>query len=299
MRCVLAVTLLKFLALLPRAWLQFLGRQVGRASFHANSRSRRITEANLEVCFPLWSEGQRRKLALDSLVMTGQTLFEIPAIWFRKPEVTKRWIVSISNESLLDDAISTNRGVIVVLPHLGNWELFNAYFYGRRESMTALFQPPEKSWQKSVVERGRKLFGNRMVATNRRGISSLYRTLGRGGIVTILPDQVPESGVYAPFFGVQALTDTLTSRLARKTGARIVTAVVLRRADGLFEVRFARPDPGVYSRDVEQSVAAVNRTVEACAGEWPEQYQWEYKRFRKRPSGEEKLYRFNKPVAWH
>ena len=45
-------------------------------------------------------------------------------------------------------------------------------------------------------------------------------------------------------------------------------------------------DEGFYSDDIEESVAAMNRSIEQLAEHSLEQYQWEYKRFKKQPDGQ-------------
>ena len=75
--------------------------------------------------------------------------------------------------------------------------------------------------------KGRSRSGVRPVPTDPGGIKALYQALGRGEMVVILPDQQPKArvrgaGVFAPFFGVPALTMVLVGRLARKTGAPVI-----------------------------------------------------------------------------
>ena len=186
----------------------------------------------------------------------------------------------------------------VIRRYPGNWELCNVYFAGRGK-MTALYQPPRKAYLHETMKKIRSHFGNELVAANVKGIARLYRVLEKGGVVVILPDQVPGTGLYVPFFGIEALTDKLLSRLVQKTDARVVAACVTRLEDGRFEVGFRAVDEGIYSSDIETSVRAVNATVENCVREIPAQYQWEYKRFRERPGGEKKIYRFGRPEAFH
>tara|TARA_B110000037_G_C16744485_1_gene352632 strand:- start:309 stop:521 length:213 start_codon:yes stop_codon:yes gene_type:complete len=49
-------------------------------------------------------------------------------------------------------------------------------------------------------------------------------------------------------------------------------------------------DEGIYSSDVQVSLAAMNAGIERCIMAAPEQYQWEYKRFKRRPDGNKKFY---------
>ena len=140
--------------------------------------------------------------------------------------------------------------------------------------------------------------GNRMVPTNRAGITALFRTLRDGGTVVVLPDQVPASGVYVPFFGHEALTDELSARLLQRSGAKALGLGILRREDGRFDVHVQAPGDDIYLGD-NRAVTAVNALVEQIVMLAPAQYQWEYKRFRERPSGEPKIYRFGKSTRTH
>ncbi|MCZ6503268.1 MAG: lysophospholipid acyltransferase family protein [Gammaproteobacteria bacterium] len=293
-----AQLLLIVLARFPRRLCQLLGRLVGLINFLVKTRAYQVTRANLRLCFPDMADVDRETLVKESLLSTGQTLMETPAVWLASEKVLEKWIARVSADNLLNEAVGEGKGVIVLLPHLGNWELFNVYFASRGK-MTALYQPPRKAYLQETMKKIRGHFGNELVAANVKGIARLYRVLDKGGVVVILPDQVPATGLYVPFFGIEALTDKLLSRLVRKTDAKVVAACVTRLEDGRFEVGFRAVDGGIYSSDIERSVRAVNATVENCVLEVPAQYQWEYKRFRERPKGEKKIYRFNKPETFH
>jgi KDO2-lipid IV(A) lauroyltransferase len=112
-------------------------------------------------------------------------------------------------------------------------------------------------------------------------------------MVGILPDQVPggTGGLFAPFMGVETNTIKLVSRLIDRTNCLVVSLCAMRRSDGQgFDMVFRKADPEIYSKDVETSVAALNRSVEACVRDRPEQYQWEYKRFKDARKGSRHTY---------
>ncbi len=281
---------LRLLAVLPLGLSRWFGKVLGLFNFYLGTRAAKVTAENLDLCFPGIPEAERRLLAKKSLSQTGQTLMEVPAAWLGSARRISRWINKVENEDLLDDAVEAGNGVIVLLPHLGNWEMFNVYF-ATRGKMIALYQPPRNQDLQSLMAKIRQKFGNELVPTSVKGIARLYRGLAEGRVVTILPDQVPMTGEYAPFFGQPALTDVLVSRLQKKTGARIVCCTVRRESPG-FVVSFLEPDERIYSADVRESLAGLNATIEKSISNCVEQYQWEYKRFRERPEGSKKLYKF-------
>lgn len=287
---------LKLVALLPFRMVQWLGILIGLYNWLFHTRAAQVTEVNLKVCLPELDAQARRHLSKISLMQTGQTMMETASIWMGSIDKNLSRIKRVTGEDILTGSLRQERGVILILPHLGNWELFNL-FYGARATMTALYQPPRQEPLHKLIRKVRNRSGNTMVPTTRSGLAQLYRTLVQGGVVTILPDQVPANGLYAPFFGVQALTDQLIPRLVKRTGARVVCVYVKRLSRGIgFEVIFRPSNPAIDSPDLNSSVSAVNASIEACVREIPEQYQWEYKRFKERPVGELKLYQFNKKV---
>lgn len=287
--------LLRAQALFPLGLSRWLGRVFGTLGYRFKSRSTEVTALNLRLCFPEMSDAQIQELALKSMQHTGMTAFETPAVWLSSPTRTTPWITSVENEALLDQAMSSGRGTVILLPHLGNWEMFNVYF-ATKGRMTALYHPPRQDWLKPLMS---EIRGDNLVPTDRQGLTTLYKELEAGHVVTVLPDQVPASGEFAPFFSEPALTDRLVPRLMRKTGAQALVCIVYRNEQG-FSVRFEQPEPEVNDDDMQVALTALNRSVELSMRDHVEQYQWEYKRFRERPSGFKKLYKFgNSPQYFH
>lgn len=290
---------LRVMSWLPLRVSQALGHSIGVVGFWLDSRSAKVARVNIQTCFPELDAEVRENLVKEALIHTGKMFMETPATWLGRFDRINSWIKNIEGEDVLNKAKARQRGVVVLLPHLGNWELFNVYM-STRGKMTALYSPPRQVYLVSLMEHVRHSFGNELVSTTVKGIATLYRRLNEGKMVVVLPDQVPRSGVYAPLFGVEALTDTLVSRLLQKTNASAVCAYVRRNnyPDG-FDIVFREPDDEIYANDLYRSAAALNRVIEACVREAPEQYQWAYKRYKERPAGERKLYRFNRPEGFH
>jgi len=278
----------------PRRLSGLIGDFIGTVNLSLQTRSAKVTRTNIDLCFPELSESERSLLVAESLKNTGKNVMETPAAWMGSFGRINQWITGVENREIVEQAYKEGNGVIIILPHLGNWELFNVYYaHHPVGEMTGLYQPPDKAYLQHIMAEIRGRFGNEVVPTTRQGITRLYRCLGNGGLVTILPDQVPETGDFVDFFGEKALTDRLISRLLGKTGARVVCCFIKRLPENKgFTACFREPDPDIYSKDRLISMAGVNKSVEACVREVPAQYQWEYKRYRERPSGELRVYNY-------
>ncbi|MEO8010440.1 MAG: lipid A biosynthesis acyltransferase, partial [Dokdonella sp.] len=99
-------------------------------------------------------------------------------------------------------------------------------------------------------------------------------------------------GVFAPFFGIEALTMVLVPRLAERTGAIVLFAFAERLTDGAgFRIHIVPAPEGIADADLRVACSALNRGIENCVVLAPMQYQWHYKRFSKRPAGERNPYR--------
>ncbi|MDL0433335.1 lysophospholipid acyltransferase family protein [Marinobacter sp. TBZ242] len=282
------ITALRLAGKLPLRGAQLIGRFFGMISWVSRSQLRTVTEINLKICFPELTDEQRQRMARSSLRHTGQTMMEIPLIWEWPVERCLGLIREIEGEELLTEAKKDGRGLLLLAPHLGNWELTGLYFSSRYR-MAALYSPPHiKEFEDYMVKvRGR--MGSELVRGDRRGLARLITLLREGEVAGILPDQSPrgKGNAYAPFFGLEVRTMTLVSKLLQKSGAKPLMTYSERLKDGQgFRLVIRECEAGIDDDDPVVATSALNRSVENCVREAPEQYQWEYKRMRHRPPGE-------------
>jgi len=249
--------------------------------------ARRITAVNLSLCFPDMDEAERQRLLRQSLVETARTAFELGLFWMAPVSRGLSNIVSISGQEILQEAQNRGRGVIIMAPHLGNWELTGLYM-ATCGPITNLYKPPRLEALQAFMVQVRERSGATLVPTNRKGVAMLFKALERGEMIGILPDQEPplDGGVFAPFFGMPALTMTLVSKLSARTGAPVVCAFAKRLPDSRgFELIFAEAHTGIAYEDINIAAVALNRSVQDCVLQAPAQYQWEYRRFKQQPDG--------------
>ncbi len=285
------VLLLKASAYLPLILSRTIGTCVGYFVYLSGGKMMKVTRTNIQLCFPELSEDEQQKLVRQSLIETGKAMLETGAVWMRDYAWLKRRIVAVEGLGLLEDMVKQPAGTILLVPHLGNWEVMGLYLTEISE-VTSLYQPPDIAVLEPIIRAAREKLGAVLVPTNRQGVATLLKSLKGGGLTAILPDQVPEhsGGSYASFFGVTALTMTLVHNLVKRTGAQVLAGFA-ERVPGGFRIVFRHAEPGIGDDDVERSLIALNLTVEACVRQSPAQYQWEYKRFKRQPFDMAKVYR--------
>jgi len=284
--------LLKLLALLSYANTQKLGRFIGRILWMGDSSVTRVTKVNIELAYPDYSVEDQQRLIKASLTETAKLFAEFGAMWEWPSDKALSLIQSVQGRELFDEASKQNKGLIVLAPHHGNWELVGLYLSTLRP-MAALYRPPKIKPLEDYMSKVRGRHGSELVPTTKRGVVRLFSVLREQGMVGILPDQVPggTGGVFAPFMGVESNTIKLVSRLIEKTDCLVVSAVAMRRDDDTgFDLIFREAEPEIYSKDLMTSVVAMNQMVERCVMDRPEQYQWEYKRFKDARKGSRHTY---------
>jgi len=228
---------------------------------------------------------ERDALARRSLIETARTACELGQVWINPPSKSLAKIVKYTGKEHLDEALAKGSGIIILAPHLGNWELCGLFLDSCGQS-TYLYKPPKLAAFEPKMLHYRGRLGAKLAPTSAKGVAMLLKALGRGELVGILPDQEPnlDSGVFAPFFGVDALTMTLVSKLANRTEASVLS-IFAKRLEGSegFEIVIQPARSNVADQDIAAATQALNETVEDCVRLAPAQYQWEYRRFKRQP----------------
>ncbi len=282
LRCFLTIT-----ARLPLRILHMLGAAWGDLLYWTPNRTRQTTRRNLKACFPEMSESDIAEFTRTSLRSTACTALEMGKSWLVPISETIGLVIQSEGMDAFNKAVADKEGVILLAPHLSNWEIFGFYTVTGLPSVF-LYQPPKLPALDNLLKQTRSRSGIKLAPTNRQGVSMLLKSLHKGELVGILPDQVPTDGggLFAPFFGQNALTMTLVAQLLarRKVPVFCGYAERLPNARG-FKVIVMPANELVYSDDLAESVEGLNRTVEGCVLKALPQYQWEYKRFRRQPDG--------------
>ncbi|MBK1706539.1 lysophospholipid acyltransferase family protein [Halochromatium glycolicum] len=281
--------LVRLLAPLPLAVLHRLGAAIGQLIVLLPNRQRRNALINIALHAPQRPATELIRARNRSLRELGKTLFETALLWMRPPEAAVGLIREVRGGELLKR--QPGRGLIVLSPHLGAWELAGLYL--STQGPTTIFYKPQRLLDELIVD-ARRRAGATLAPTTARGIRVLLNALERGEYAGILPDQEPredKGAVYAPLFGIPAYTMLLVNRLARRSAAPVIFMIAERlpRAQG-FRIHCLKAPDGIDSDDDVEAAAALNRGIEQCIAICPDQYLWSYRRFRRRPSGGNKVY---------
>jgi KDO2-lipid IV(A) lauroyltransferase len=168
---------------------------------------------------------------LDALVRGGlrsyarywQEVFLLP--WADHAALVGRLDGAIDGVEHLDKALSAGRGVVVVLPHTGNWDMAGLWLVHQHGTFSTVVErlAPEELYQRFVDYRTALGFDIIPLTGAGNPIPRLLRRLRAGGVVCLLGDRdLTGAGTNVEFFGAAARMPLGPARLAVATGATLL-----------------------------------------------------------------------------
>jgi KDO2-lipid IV(A) lauroyltransferase len=283
---------LKGFAKLPFGLAQRIGMVLGFLLYVIPNPVKKVVRTNIQRCFPTDSTQTQQRLICSSLMHVVASAAEYGAWWLWPPQKLAPLVNNVYGEEYIQAARAQGKGILILAPHLGAWEIAQGYMPSRYPC-SIMYRPLRITALEEFVRVARERGGGDLLPLTPSGLREAYAKLARGELLAILPDQVPSKngGVFAPFFGISAWTMTLAIKLAQKTQVEVFIGYGERLACGRgFDIHFEPVNPEIFNPDLTIAAAAMNADIEACVRKIPEQYQWAYKRFKVQPEGQKKFY---------
>jgi lipopolysaccharide heptosyltransferase II len=266
---------------LPLPFLFILGQFLGFCAWIVLGKYRRLAHRNISIAFSgEKSPGQLRRLVRRHFQRLGANLLCSVKLTQMPPEKILRR-VTIENIEAMDGRFRTGIPVVLVLTHLGIWELFAQLMpkfvgYVRNAS---IYQRLGNRFIDAHVRRTRSRTGLELF-DRKDGFQPVIELLRSGGGVGVLCDQhAGDHGVWTPFFGRLASTSPLAALLARRTRAALVAAGVY--TDGLARWRMVFIDRfDTEGASVGALTFKINQIIEEQIRRAPEDWFWVHNRWK-------------------
>jgi len=267
------------LSALPLTVVFCIGRFLGAAACCLAPKYRRLVIRNLTIAF----EGEKtereiRRLALEHFSILGANLLSSVKLATMSREAVHarvRW-----ENSEIITGLAKQGGVIGVISHIGNWELFARipeFLPGPRFS--TIYQ---KLGNRHIDECVRKSRAQHGVETFERkeGFNGPVKFLRDGGTLAVLVDQhAGDGGLWSPLFDRLASTSPLAATVAFRTGSPVIPVAVY--TEGLARWKFIVSEPlrsGTGS--IEMLTAEINQALERQIRVAPRDWFWVHNRWK-------------------
>jgi KDO2-lipid IV(A) lauroyltransferase len=284
----LAVLTFAFLAeLLTERAARLVARLIGALLFVLLPRQRARIGRNLELVFGgNLSPESREKLTRRVFEHHALTVCEV----FR---ATPAWLernVRVEGEEISRAAMADRRGLIVVSGHFGNFELLSAMWRRHGLVNSMMSRPMPNIYIEALLCGRRARCGARTVGRRRDGLREILLRLRAGESVGWALDlNTPKRAAFINAWGIPAATARGPATLALKHDIPVVLMVIYREPDGRHVTRMFPPfrliRTGNFERDVAANLQMFTDALQEQVLKHPEQYYWQYARWRTRPDG--------------
>jgi lipopolysaccharide heptosyltransferase II len=191
--------------------------------------------------------------------------------------------VKVDNIEAMDREFRAGVPVVLVLSHLGTWELFAQLMpkfvgYVRNASV---YQKLGNRFIDAHVRRTRGQTGLELF-DRQQGFQPVIDLLRSGGGVGVLSDQhAGDHGLWTPFFGKLASTSPLPALLAKRTRAALIAAGVYTMGPARWRMVFTeRFDPPNADASIATLTSEINQIIEQQIRVAPEDWFWVHNRWK-------------------
>jgi predicted LPLAT superfamily acyltransferase len=149
--------------------------------------------------------------------------------------------ISVTGAGVFEEAIAAGRGCLLFGSHLGSFEMLGAAGAARGFAVNMVMHLEESTGLRDLLARTGRAFSYNVIALGRPdSMLRVKECLDRGEVVGILADRVygGEATRSLPFLGSPARISLSPFRLARITGAPVVTAFGIFHGGRRYQVRF-------------------------------------------------------------
>lgn len=184
---------------------------------------------------------------------------------FRLPSASQEEVearFSIEGFEHVEAARRAGTGAIIVMPHLGSWEIGGRWMSSQGVPVSTVVEPldPPELFEWFADLRGR--LGMMVVPLNRSAGAALLRALRANGVLALLCDRdIGGSGVPVEFFGETTTLPGGPATLALRTRAPILPAAIYDRGAGRHHAVICPPIPTDRQGKVRDDVARVTQSM--------------------------------------
>lgn len=243
------------------------------------SKISKIIQLNLQIAFPDLPNAERQQLTKQAIRNEITSYFEFISVWGSSNQKNIQRLHKIHGEHYFHEALAEKKGLVLVIPHFGTWEVMNAWL-SQYTQMTILYKPVKNPDADRFVRDARSREQANLVPTDDSGVRQVFKALKQGGTTAILPDHTPDhGGEMIDYFGIPLASSSLSAKLIQKTKAKALFIYAMRNDQDGFDMYVEPINPQIYEGNAEDGTLIIHQTLEQLIKRHPAHYHWSYKRF--------------------
>jgi len=273
---------------LPLASLTFVGEKLGFLSFCLSGRWRRVSLGNLNLALGgEKGEAEILRIRRELFKNIGRDLIEACRLNDFDDGHFKK-LARFDGKEHLDDALKEGKGVIALSGHLGNFPLMVARLATEGYPVSLVAKDPENPKIAKAITSARDALGMESIPAEPRlaCVSRCFKALKENRVLVLQIDQnAPVTEAWVEFFGCLVPTYKGPALFSIRTGAPILPMFISRDSNLLHRITIQPPFrlsvTGRMDQDVLSNTARLTKIIEGSIREHPEQWLWNYRRFKR------------------
>ena len=274
----LGLSVLRTVELLPFSMQRHVGSAFGRILRGLPLAYVRIARRNIQLCMPALSADDQAQLLDRHCQSLGMALCETAATWWSSDQRIHE-LADIQGLEHLQAAFAKGRGAILIGGHFTTIEIATRIL-GTVVPLNVVYRPTKNAVLSHTMFTSFSRNGKPIAHDD---IRTMIRALKKNEAVWYAPDQSyrNKGAAMVNFFGIPAATTTATSRLARISGAAVLTYFPERLPGNAgYRVVIGPALEDFPGADAIGDVERFNSLLEAQIRRVPEQYLWVHRRFK-------------------
>ena len=271
------------ITLLPIDFIRSAINLYTKLSLHKTSSVYKLTMCNIKICFPDLSDAEKALLAKESFIETFVSGYETLQSWARPIHISGKKIFRIENNYLISQN-ANKKGLAIIAIHNRSVDMLLKWINSKTNT-TTLYKKVKIKYLDKFVRKQREENNNEVYETNINGVRKIFKAFIDNKVVCLAADQVPKRGMgeYIKFFNTDAYTTTLAASMVYKTKKPAVFICINSFENNRLGITIKPSKESIYN-DSEYKLS-INKSIEDLIKINPKDYSWEYKRFRRPPSG--------------
>jgi KDO2-lipid IV(A) lauroyltransferase len=268
--------------------LQFYGEFMGTLASYLLRKRKRIALSNLHLALGKEKNKEEiERICLESFKNIGKDIMETTR-YFDFEESYLKMLVKLEGKEHLDHALKEGNGVIGLTAHFGNFPLMAVRLVNEGYSLSLVARDPENLKIARMVTSASDKAGMESIPDKPRMtcVSRCLKVLKGNRILLMQIDQnAPATACWVDFFGYLVPTFKGPFIFSLRTGAPILPMFIIRNPDDHHKI-IIHPAPelatiGNTHEDIASNIARLTKIVEATIREYPEQWWWVHRRFKR------------------
>ncbi len=246
-----------------------------------------VVERQIAAAFPGQSPEAVVSLAGRSYESLGRTSIETATMPGTSAKEILERVERVEGWEFVERGLAQGTGVILVTGHLGNWELGGAYFAARGVPIDVVARGMANPIFEAYVNRTRRKIGMEVIH-DKDAVRRTPRSLRDNRCVAFVSDHdaLGLASTFVPFFGRPAKTPRGPAVFALRFAVPVLFVAIVRERSGKYAV-LIEPVPvhptGDREADIDAIVLAYTQMLEHYVRQYPDQYFWQHRRWRRQP----------------